>query len=99
LQDEILEYRVQNQKNTGHRKQRTGQQRNWKGTQCNKFRGFTRLYLTIHPFVQQKEICEIARTMGIRSQNKPHKGSTQRTKYKSLCNDIERRRSSQSVAG
>ena len=34
---------------------------------------------------------------GMGSQDKPHGGSTQGTKCKSLCNDIERRRSSQSV--
>ena len=33
------------------------------------------------------------------SQDKPDRRSTQEIKHKDLCNDIERRRSSQPVAG
>jgi len=54
LQDKTPGYKVQNQKNTGHRK--TGQWRNWKKAQINKSRGFAILYSAIHPFIQQKEI-------------------------------------------
>ena len=37
--------------------------------------------------------------MRMRSQDKPDRRNTQRIKCKGLCNDTERRRSSQPVAG
>ena len=49
-------------KGNGNRQNGTGQQRNWKGTGQNESRRFTRVHLTLHPFIQQEEIRKATRT-------------------------------------
>jgi len=56
LQDEILGYRIQNQKNISNGNYNTEQQQNRKGTRQDEFRGFTRIYPIFHTLVQQEEI-------------------------------------------
>ena len=93
LQDEILGYRIQNQKDISNGNYNTGQQQNRKRTRQDEFRGFTRIYPIFHTLVQQEEIWEITGIMWIGPWNKLNWRSTKGTEYKSIYNDYQRGKS------
>jgi len=58
IQDKIPEHYIyiENMEITVNKQQRQRITENKKGTRSNQPRGFTRIHLTIHLFIQQKEI-------------------------------------------
>ena len=104
LYNETRGYLVQNQKeqddgNNNYRQKGQGQQQNWKGTGQNKSRRSTGLYSTLYAPIQQEEIREITGKVRMGPRNKLDRRSTERAKCQSLCNDTEKRRSVESMAG